>query len=268
MQDIVVRRQGMDAVVIAGGIPQPDEALYPYTKGNPKALLEVLGKPMVQWVLDALGGAQKVENVVLIGLRDDCGVSCAKPLSYILNQESMIENVLAGIKKVMEINPSATQVLLATADIPGITPEMVDWEIATASELDVDLCYNIVKREVIERRYPGSRRTFTKLKGMEVCGGDLHVVHTSVVSLNPEIWERLIASRKNPVKQAAIMGFDTLLLMLFRAITLDDAVRKITARLNITGKAIISPYAEMAMDVDKPHQLELMRADLARKAAP
>jgi hypothetical protein len=100
---------------------------------------------------------------------------------------------------------------------------------------------------------------------MQVCGGDLHVLHTSVALLNTEIWERLIASRKNPIKQAAIMGFDTLLLTLLRLITVDDAVRKVTGRLHITGKAIVCPFAEIAMDVDKPNQLELIRADLAKQ---
>jgi hypothetical protein len=61
------------------------------------------------------------------------------------------------------------------------------------------------------------------------------------------------------------MGFDTLLLMLLRAITLDEAVKKVAARLHMTGKAIVCPYAEIAMDVDKPNQLELMRADLAKR---
>jgi GTP:adenosylcobinamide-phosphate guanylyltransferase len=255
----------MDAVVIAGGIPRPDELLYPYTQGKPKAMLDIMGKPMVQWVLDALGGARHVGNVVLIGLPEDSGLTCIKPLTFIPNKMSMIENVSAGIKKVMEINPSATKVLLATADIPAITSEMVDWEIETTIDKNVDLCYNIVKREVIERRYPNSRRTFTKLKGMEACGADLHVLGTSVVSMNPEIWEKLTASRKNPLKQAAILGFDTLLLMLLRVITLENAIKKITARLHMTGTAIISPYAEMAMDVDKPHQLEMMREDLKKQ---
>jgi hypothetical protein len=53
--------------------------------------------------------------------------------------------------------------------------------------------------------------------------------------------------------------------MLLRLITLDDAVKKVTSRLNLTGSAIVSPFAEMAMDVDKPHQLELIRLDLAKQ---
>jgi GTP:adenosylcobinamide-phosphate guanylyltransferase len=255
----------VDVVVTAGGIPQPDELLYPYTLGKPKAMLDMQGKPMIQWVLDALSEARLVENVVLIGLTPDSGVTCSKPLTFIPNRVSMIENILGGIHKVMEINPAATRVMLVSSDIPGISSAMVDWEVEATLKSDVDLCYNVVKREVMETRYPGSRRTFTRLKDMDVCGGDMNVVSTSVASTNVEIWKKLIATRKNPIKQAAILGFDTLLLVLLRAITLDEAVRKVTTRLHLTGRAIVCPYAEIAMDVDKPNQLELMRADLARR---
>jgi len=253
----------MDAVLSAGGIPRPDELLYPYTLGKPKALLDIHGKPMIQWVLDALGAAHQVERVVLIGLDEASGVSCSKPITYIPNQVTMIENILGGIHKVMEINPSATQVLVVSSDIPGITAEMVDWEVEKARQLDVDICYTVATRQVIESRYPTSRRTFVKLKDAEVCGGDINVVHTSVAYRNTDIWVKLIETRKNPLKQAAILGIDTLLLILLHMLTLDQAVKRVTSRLHVTGRANITPYAEMAMDVDKPHQLEMMRADLA-----
>jgi hypothetical protein len=179
----------------------------------------------------------------------------------------MIENILGGINKVLEINPSATRVLMVSSDIPAITSEMVDWEIDTTLPTDVDLCYSVIKREVVETRYPNSRRTYVKLKDIEVCGGDLNVLRTSVVSKNPEIWERLVATRKNPIKQAAIIGFDTLFLMMFRRLTLDEAANKLTARLKMSGRAVICPYAEIAMDVDKPNQLEMMRADLMERGS-
>ena len=257
----------MDALVTAGGIPQPNEPLYPYTQGKPKAMLDILGKPMVQWVLDALSGAQQVERVILIGLTEESGVTCQKPLTFIPNRISMIENILGGIHKVLEINPTATRVLMVSSDIPAITSEIVDWEVQNSLQTDVDLCYNVVTRQMIETRYPSSRRTFTRLKGMEVCGGDMHVIHTSVAKMNPEIWERLIASRKNPVRQAAIIGFSTLLFMLLRLITLDEAVKRVSSRLKMTGQAILCPYAEIAMDVDKPNQLELLRVDLAKQVS-
>jgi GTP:adenosylcobinamide-phosphate guanylyltransferase len=256
----------MDAVVTAGGIPQPGEPLYPYTQGQPKALLDICGKPMLQWVLDAISGAKQVERVVLIGLTGESGVTCSKPMVFIPNRTGMIENLLSGISKVLEINPSSTRAVLISSDIPAITSEMVDWEVETTLQMDVDLCYNVAKRETIEARYPGSRRTYLKLKDMEVCGGDMNVVRTSVVSMNTNIWQKIVDTRKNPLKQAAILGFDTLLLVLLHAVTLDEAVKKATSRLHMSGRAIISPYAELAMDVDKPSQLELMRLDLAKRA--
>ena len=45
----------MDAIVTAGGIPMPGEPLYEYTNGSPKALLDIAGKPMIQWVSKKIG---------------------------------------------------------------------------------------------------------------------------------------------------------------------------------------------------------------------
>ncbi len=255
----------MDAVVTAGGIPQPGEPLYPYTLGKPKAMLDVCGKPMVQWVLDALSGARGVENVVLIGLDEESGVSCAKPLTLIPNRIGMIENLFSGIQKLLEINPRSTRALLVSSDIPGITAEIVDWEVSATEASDVDLCYNVARRETVEARYPGARRTYLKLKDMEVCGGDMNVVRTSVLSMDTTVWQKLVETRKNPLQQAAILGFDTLLLVLLHAITLDEAVRRAAARLHLSGRAIVSPYAELVMDVDKPNQLDLIRSDLGKR---
>jgi hypothetical protein len=55
-------------------------------------------------------------------------------------------------------------------------------------------------------------------------------------------------------------------LLLMRLISLDSAVKTVSRRLKISGRAIICPYAEVGMDVDKPHQLEIIRQDLAKRA--
>ncbi|RPI79117.1 MAG: hypothetical protein EHM41_24125, partial [Chloroflexi bacterium] len=124
----------MHAVVIAGGRPNPEEALYRYTQGGYKAMLEVGGKPMIQWVLDALGGSEMVDSVVIIGLTPDCNLTCLKPFSFIDDQGGMIENIRAGVAKVQENHPGVEYVLTASSDIPGITIEMVDWVVRTSME--------------------------------------------------------------------------------------------------------------------------------------
>jgi GTP:adenosylcobinamide-phosphate guanylyltransferase len=254
----------MDAIVTAGGIPAPDEPLYAYTQGASKALVDVAGKPMVQWVLDALGGAQKVENVVVVGLDASHGLKCGKPLSHVPNHGGMVDNIRAGTKKVVELNPQAAHVLIVSSDIPTITPEMVDWTISACLETDDDMYYNVVERSVMENRFPGSNRTYTKLKGIQVCGGDMNAVKPWVVLSERGLWNRLEAARKNALKQASLIGLDTLFLILFRLVDLKGAERQASKRMGLKARAILCPYAEIGMDVDKPHQLELLRADLAR----
>jgi GTP:adenosylcobinamide-phosphate guanylyltransferase len=257
----------MDAVVIAGGTPQPGEYLYEETKGIPKAMLDVAGKPMIQWVLDALSGAKTIDQVVVIGLPPECcDVRCSKPLSFIANQADMIENIRTGAMKVMEINPQTRHFLIASSDIPAITPAMVDWEVNTAMETDDDAYYHVIKREVMEARFPGSRRSYVHLKDMQVCGGDMNILRAQTATGNEALWKKIVDARKSALKQASLLGYDTLLLLLFRLLTLDKAVAIASKRLSFQGRAIVCPYAEVGMDVDKPHQLAIMRADLANRA--
>jgi hypothetical protein len=89
------------------------------------------------------------------------------------------------------------------------------------------------------------------------------MIRASTVNANEELWARIVAARKNVFKQAALLGYGNLILLLSRQLTLAGAVKRVTERMDITGKAVISPYAELGMDVDKPHQLEIVRAELA-----
>src|SRR4030042_3829900 len=110
----------MDAIVIAGGIPTADEPLYPYTQGKPKALLDLCGKPMIQWVLDALEGAKSIDRIVIVGLPEDSGLIGSKVQSFMPSQGGMLNNIRSGVKEILKSNPSERHVLVASSDIPGI----------------------------------------------------------------------------------------------------------------------------------------------------
>src|SRR5512133_1530493 len=200
----------MDAIVTAGGIPQPEDPLYTYSHGDAKAMIDMAGKPMVQWVLDALGGAKSVTNVIVIGLSPKSGVTCKKPLHFISNQGRMLANIVAGVNKALELNKDTDYVLLVSSDIPALKPEMVDWLVDTCMQTKDDLYYGICPREVMEKRYPDSKRTFTHLKDMDVCGADINMTHVRMATEHLDMWESLIGNRKSPLKQARIIGLSTL----------------------------------------------------------
>ncbi|MFZ6031623.1 MAG: nucleotidyltransferase family protein [Chloroflexota bacterium] len=252
----------MDAVIIAGGIPQPGEKLYAFTLGKSKALLDVAGKAMTQWVIDALEDAETIDRVILIGVNENSGLTGRKLCAFLPNQGGMLDNIQAGIAKVLEFNPAAEHVLLASSDIPAITAEMVDWVTKAALDTGADICYNVITRQTMEARYPASHRTYMRLKDYELCGGDMNVVRTRLLKTHNDLAERLIAARKSPLKQASIFGLDTVLLIFLRQLSLHGAVARVSKRLGLKASAVVCPYAEVGMDVDKPHQLELLRADL------
>ena len=255
----------MNAIVTAGGIPQPGDPLYAYSNGDSKALIDVAGKPMVQWVLDALGDAKMVDEVILIGLSAKSGLTCKKPVHYISNQGRMLANIVTGVNKSLELNPKGEYILIVSADIPALKGDMVDWLVKTSMQTKEDIYYGVCPRDVMETRFPSSKRTFTKLSDMEVCGADINIVHYSMATEHLDTWEQLIGNRKSPLRQAAIIGLGTAFKYLTGQYTLNDLVEAVTRRIGITGRALIWDRAEPCMDVDKPHQLEIMREDLARQ---
>ena len=257
----------MDAIVTAGGIPQPEDPLYTYSNGDSKALIDLAGKPMVQWVLDALSDAKRVDNVIVIGLSPRSGVTCKKPVHFISNQGRMLANIVAGVNKSLELNKKNKYVLIVSSDIPALKSEMVDWLIETSMETQDDLYYGVCPKEVMEARFPGSKRTYTPLKDMQVCGADINISHVRNATEHLDMWEQLIGNRKSPFKQAGIIGLGTLLALFLRRLTLEDAVRRFSERVGIKGRAIVWSHAEPCMDVDKPHQLELLREELAKGQA-
>ncbi len=258
----------MYAILTAGGIPQPEDPLYPYSKGDPKALIDVAGKPMIQWVIDALNAAQQVDAIILIGLSAKTGLYSAKPLHYLPNQGRMLANLVAGINKALELDPTTEYVLVASSDIPAITGDMVDWLITKCMETRDDLYYGVCPREVMEARFPGSKRSYVRLKDVEVCGADLNLTHVRMATEHLDLWEQLIGYRKSAMRQAAVLGLDTFWKVLTRSATLDELAEHICRRLGVRGRVIVWDRAEPAMDVDKPHQLELLRADLSRRHEP
>jgi GTP:adenosylcobinamide-phosphate guanylyltransferase len=257
----------MDAILLAGGIPGVDDPLYAYTAGIPKAMLSIHGKPMVQYVLDSLSASEAVNHIYLIGLDETSPLTAQKPLTFSPDTGDLLQNALSGLQLVRAGNPTADRVLIVSSDIPAITPEIIDMRIADAMEHDTDIDYALVERATMEARFPEANRSYVRLKDVEVCGGDLNLVRIDIAR-NEGLWSRIVDARKSAFRQASLIGFDILIKMLFRRITLHDAEDQISERLGLRGRAAISPHAEVAMDVDKPEQLQVIANDLPHGHGP
>jgi GTP:adenosylcobinamide-phosphate guanylyltransferase len=251
----------MDALIVAGGKPEPDDPLYAYTQGDPKALIKMGDRTMLERVVDALQSSSQVEEIVVIGIGHDHGMTFKRPIHHLPDQGSMVANAIAGLNWLTQHNPTPRPVIGASADIPTLTGQIVDALIETCRPFNHDLYYTLVTQEMMENRFPHSKRTYVQLKDLFVAGGDMFILQTKLVTINPELMEALSNARKHAWRLARIVGFRTLLKFLFHRLTLQE-VEKAGGRL-IDGsvKTILFPHPELAMDADKPDQVELLQAE-------
>lgn len=257
----------MDAIIMAGGKSGPKDPLYSLTDHGYKSLLDVRGKPMVQWILDALAASAQIDHIVVAGLPGDVSLHCSRPLFRLEDHGDMIENIRAGAEYLLKHNPDEAYTLVVSSDIPAITPEMVRWLVERVRESEHDLYFTVIERSVMEKRYPNSRRTYLRLKDAEVCGGDANALRKDVAASWHPISRRLYHARKNPIKQATLIGFDLLALLLLGRLSIQSAQERVSRRLGVRGRVLLSPFAELGMDVDKPFQYEIITADLGRQLA-
>ena len=254
----------MNAILTAGGIPQVGEPLFEFTLGQPKALLDIAGKPMIQWVLDAISEAHFIHRVVVVGLEEGIPLYCTKPMTILPQQGGLFENLLAAVKTLQAIEPAAKKVIAVSSDVPVLKGFMLDWFIDEVLKSNEEVYYTVIAREVMEARFPQARRSYYRLKDVEVCGADVHAFDMRVITHRPLLWQKLFATRKNAFKQASLIGFDVFLAFLFRRWTLDKVAQKVAQKVGVRGRAILCPYPELGMDVDKPAHYHLVMQDLQR----
>jgi hypothetical protein len=258
----------MDCIIAAGGMPRPEDPLYEYTQGKSKALLDMNGRTMLERVMDALQTAHSVERIVVVGLGSDLGMTFQRPVDkHLPDQGSMVGNTLAGMQWLRQDKPDIDYVLFCSADIPTVTGAIVDAFVESCEPFDKAIYYNFVTKETLEARFPGSKRTYVKLKGAEIAGGDMAIGNVELADSHQELWTALTNARKHAWKLARIVGIGLLIKYLFRQLSIGDIEQTAERIVEQPVQIVLSPHAELAMDADKPSQVDLLREDLSRQNA-
>lgn len=254
----------MDCVITAGGSPGPEDPLFAYTQGKVKALLDMNGRTMLERVVDALQASTFIDDIVVVGLGSDMGMQFKRPIHHLPDQGGMISNGLAGFRWLRAQKPDTAHVLFCSADIPTITGDIVDTFIRTCQPLDAYMYYIMVTRETMEARFPQSRRTFVKLKGAQIAGGDMLIMHAELTETHVDLWEAFAAGRKQAWKMARVIGLSFLLKFLLRRVGYAELEEMAARVLGRPARVVVFPHAEIAMDADKPYQVDLLRAHLSQ----
>lgn len=223
-------------------------------KAENKALIDLQGKPMISYVIDALKASCYVENIVVVGDKDQLS-SISNEADIIDQNGSILDNVRAGV----DYFKGSDMVLISTCDIPLLTGEAVDDFIKKSLEAKADVCYPIINKVTCDAVYPESKRTYASLREGQFTGGNLFMLNPKILDKCIYIAEQMINYRKSPIKMSRVLGLSFLMRFAAGRLTIKDVENRASKLLNIRAKAIISDYAEIGNDVDKPEHVEIIK---------
>ena len=254
------------AIVTAGWTQDEADPLVQYSHTQQKALIPIAGKPMIVHVVEALAASRHVKHIVVVALAPDVGVEFPVPVEYLPDAGGLFANTEAGLEYARTHYPGLDAVFLSSSDVPTITPQIVDGFIDECFSSDHDLYYPVVERKTMESRFPGSRRSYVHLREGDFAGGDIILIRPSLVVNNRELVDKIAHARKSALRQARMLGLWTFCKLLTHRLSFADAEKRVHQVLNIRGRVMSFPYAEAAMDVDKPVQLDIVRADVEARS--
>ena len=246
-----------DAVVLGGGRPGDPLAV---AGGAPvKALIELGGLTLAERVLAALRASGRLGRIAYVGPTTPAVEALADAL--VPDAGGLVDNVYAGLAALR----GARRVLVATADLPLLTPEavrdLVDRDPGAA------VVYPIVRDTDAERLVPGGRRTYARTIEGRFTGGNLFLVDPSALErARPRVRE-VLAKRKNVPALAGMIGVGTVLRLLAGRLRIEEVEAAASRILGAPARALLTSFAEIGTDVDRVEDLAWARRALESSPA-
>ena len=260
--------QQFSAVVLAGGRGR-DDRISEESGIAHKALTPILGRPMIAWVIDAL---KKAESVADIHLSTDAWLMDQWPSDE--DSLPVIEASIGPSRSVLnalEDLESSFPILLVTSDHPLVTSEIIDRFCADAllaGEEGADLAVGLVQKTSVMAAYPETRRTWLKFSEDGYTGANLFAFLQPNAKAAIAFWVDVEQARKKPWRLALAFGIGLLVRYMAGRLSLDRALQRISEVVEADVRAVIVPFADAAVDVDKPNDLKLVLRILnARRSA-
>jgi molybdopterin-guanine dinucleotide biosynthesis protein A len=242
----------IDALVLAGG-PQDEIALLQPGAPN-KCFIEIEGVTLAGRVIAALRGAASVGRIVVVApprMNGHPDLSRADELRADgVRITDSLQNGLTGF------DPDR-DVLIVASDLPVLTPAAVDDFVSRSRSLGADVVYGCVEKRAHLERFPDVPHTWARMRDGTFCGGGMVTIKPRALPLLERFIERFGAARKHPFKLASFFGWDFLARFAVGRLTIAAAEARATRILGAPVRALVSPYPETGVNVDRLSDVEL-----------
>lgn len=243
-----------NAIILAGGkTPWLKEAVGT----NIRALAPLNGRRMIEYIIDALDKSGKIDQIIVAADASEWegAVLPQRAKLVAVKSKSMPETALAAAKTL----PSSGKILFVCDDIPLLTAASLKDFLEQAEQTTADAHYPIIPEADCVRTFPGAKRTYVKLVDGKFTGGNIMLLEAGKMASCMAKAQDIFARRKKPWQLCSWLGFVFILKFLLKRLTINDIEKRVTKLLGFQGKAIITHYPEIGMDVDKEADWQLMQ---------
>lgn len=237
----------VDAVVLAGGDAR-NLASVPA-----KGLVPINGRPMVEYVIDALHRCADIDRICVVLPVEYSFADLNSEIGVVVVNGSLPRVIRAGIDFLGSNKP----VLVLSADAPLITPEAISDFLDRCSERKAEICYPIIRYGESERRYPGVKRTYARIKEGRFTGGNITLIEPGTITRNMELIEHIYELRKSPLRLFRILGVIFLLRFILGRVSIRQVEERVSQMTKSVCAGVITPFIEIGLDVDKESDLQL-----------
>ena len=249
------------ALLLAGSRPGGDRFAARYG-AELKALIPLLGKPMVLRPLKALLASDRVERVRIL-TQDLDAIAAVLPDDPRWSVEPSGGTIAETIARICAEEQVRWPLLVTTADHALLDAAMIDQFCFEAE--GADLAIGVVTKSALEKRLPQSRRTWIAFRRGKYTGANLFAFGGPKAMRAVELWREVEQDRKKGWRLLLALGWPGLLGLL-RLRTLDQTLAAMGRRLGLTLRAVRLDDPLAAVDVDKPQDYDLVTALLERRA--
>lgn len=246
-----------DVLVLAGTGKESELTLQEGVAN--KAFIPINRKPMLCAVLETLKGTRGISRIAVVGPVAELTPFIEQYGVIVVPEKGSIpENIKSGFDTLQP----RQHFLISSADIPLLTPMAVENFLELCRPYELDFYYPIVSKANNEKRFPGVERTYVTLLDGVFTGGNIFLVNPGGLEASLPRIQHFFDLRKSPVKMAASLGFGFVIKLFTKRLTLSELEERVSGMFGLKGRAVISGYAEIGTDVDKPTDLLLARKEL------
>ncbi|MBC8036090.1 MAG: nucleotidyltransferase family protein [Rhizobiales bacterium] len=251
-----------NAIILAAGRGPNDPMAKAYGVAN-KCAIPVGGTPMLARVAKALRESGEVTStLVSIENRGLATAILGEDAAAIPSAGSAPASVIAAIEQGALTYP----ILITTADHALLTPAMVRHFCQSTEQSGADFTVGLATAETVLQAYPQTIRTFFRLGKSRLSACNLFALRNERGLKLLARWQYLEPVRKKPWRLVAAFGVEPLLRFIAGTLDLDTALAIVSRKLGLQVSPVFMPFAEAAIDVDKPADKELVEEILKKRS--